>query len=113
MADIPEMSSRGSFVVNGNERVVVMQVVRAEGVLFVETKVPGVPQPLKTVKLMPLRGKWFDFEINKHGVMMIKLLDKRPKILLTTLLRAFGYSSDNELKKVISRLRYRSNQLLG
>jgi len=102
VADIPEMSSRGSFVVNGNERVVVMQVVRAEGVLFVENKVPGVSVPLKAVKLMPLRGKWFDFEINKHGIMMIKLLDKRPKVLLTTLLRAFGYSSDNELKRLLA-----------
>jgi DNA-directed RNA polymerase subunit beta len=101
VADIPVMSRRGSFVVNGNERVVVMQVVRAEGVLFVENKVPGVSTPLKAVKLMPLRGKWFDFEINKHGVMMIKLLDKRPKILLTTLLRAFGYSSDNEIHKLL------------
>ena len=101
VADIPSMSSRGSFVVNGNERVVVMQVVRAEGVLFVENKVPGVAMPLKAVKLMPFRGKWFDFEINKHGVMMIKLLDKRPKILLTTLLRAFGYSSDNEIHKLL------------
>jgi DNA-directed RNA polymerase subunit beta len=101
VADIPMMSKRASFVVNGNERVVVMQIVRAEGVLYLENKVPGSHIPLFMVKLMPLRGKWFDFEVNKNGIMMTKLLDKRPKILLTTLLRALGYSSDNEIHKLL------------
>ena len=101
VADIPVMNSRGSFVVNGNERVVVMQIVRAEGMLFVENKVPNSQIPLFAVKLMPLRGKWFDFEVNKHGVMLIKLLDKRPKILLTTLVRALGYSSNEDIKNIL------------
>ncbi len=101
VADVPMMSPRASFVVNGNERVVVMQVVRAEGVLYVEGKAPGSHLPVFTVKLMPLRGKWFDFEVNKNGVMMTKLLDKRPKIMLTTLLRALGYSSDSDIRKLL------------
>jgi DNA-directed RNA polymerase subunit beta len=100
VSDIPLMNNRGSFVVNGNERVVVMQVVRAEGVLFIEGKAAG-QAPNFAVKLMPLRGKWFDFEMNKNGVMMIKLLDKRPKILLTTLLRALGYSTNEAIHKLL------------
>ena len=99
VADVPMMSTRASFIINGNERVVVMQVVRAEGVLFVEGKIPGSHMPTYVVKLMPIRGKWFDFEVNKNGIMMVKLLDKRPKILLTTLLRAIGWSSNEELHK--------------
>lgn len=100
VVDMPIMSERGTFVVSGNERVVVMQIARAEGILFHETKSTG-SRSLYAVKLMPLRGRWFDFEVNRHGVMSVKLLDKRPKILLTTLLRALGYSSDNEIKKML------------
>ena len=48
-----------------------------------------------------LRGRWFDFEVNKYGVMSIKLLDKRPRVLLTTLLRALGYSTDKDLKNAM------------
>jgi DNA-directed RNA polymerase subunit beta len=101
VADVPMMSKRASFVVNGNERVVVMQVVRAEGILFVEGKIPGSHTPTYVVKLMPIRGKWFDFEVNKNGIMMVKLLDKRPKILLTTLLRAIGWSTNEAIHKAL------------
>lgn len=99
IADIPIMSERGTFVVSGNERVVVMQIARAEGILFFELKQKTKDnKPLFGVKLMPTRGRWFDFEVNRHGVMSIKLLDKRPKILLTTLLRALGYSTEDQKK---------------
>ncbi|MCA9383201.1 DNA-directed RNA polymerase subunit beta, partial [Candidatus Dojkabacteria bacterium] len=101
VADIPVMSNRGTFVVNGNERVVVMQIIRAEGILFIETKTSTPQKPQFAVKLMPLRGRWFDFEVNKYGVMSVKLLDKRPRILLTTLLRALGYSSNEDIKKAL------------
>lgn len=102
VADIPVMSERGTFVVKGNERVVVMQIMRAEGVLFFEQKTSSSKTPLFAVKLMPLRGRWFDFEVNKYGVMSIKLLDKRPRVLLTTLLRALGYSTDKDLKHAMN-----------
>lgn len=101
VADIPLMSNRGTFVVNGNERVVVMQIIRAEGILFFKSKSPSSQMPLYAVKLMPLRGRWFDFEVNKYGVMSVKLLDKRPRVLLTTLLRALGYSSNEDIRKAI------------
>lgn len=101
IADVPMMTDRGTFMISGNERVVVMQIVRAEGILFVENKTATATKPLFAVKLMPLRGRWFDFEVNKHGVMSVKLLDKRPRVLLTTLLRALGYSSNESIKKAM------------
>ena len=104
VADVPMMSERGTFVVKGNERVVVMQIMRAEGLLFFELKNSTSKNPLFAVKLMPLRGRWFDFEVNKYGVMSIKLLDKRPRVLLTTLLRALGYSSDRDIKNAMGEI---------
>ncbi len=102
VADIPVMSPRATFVVSGNERVVVMQIVRSEGLLFSEGKaISKSGKPLYSVKLMPERGRWFDFEVNKTGQMSVKLLDKKPKILLTTILRALGYSSNNEITSVL------------
>lgn len=99
LCDMPIMSDRASFMINGNERVVVFQILRSEGLLFSETKTSTPSKPLYSVKLMPSRGKWYEFEVNKYGVMSIKLLEKRPRILLTTLLRALGYSNDAEIKK--------------
>lgn len=104
VCDLPMMSKRATFVVNGNERVVVMQIVRAEGLLYFESKNPTAGKPLYAVKLMPLRGRWFDFEINKHGVMSVKLLDKKPRILLTTLLRALGFSRDEDIMKLLGNV---------
>ncbi len=104
IADVPVMGDRGTFVISGNERVVVMQITRAEGILFYEQKAKGKSLvPLYGVKLMPTRGRWFDFEVNKHGIMSVKLLDKRPKILLTTLLRALGYSSNAQIYSALGK----------
>jgi len=104
MCEMPIMSDRGSFMVNGNERVVVFQILRSEGLLFSESKASAPKKKLYSVKLMPHRGNWYEFELNKYGVMSIKLLQKRPRILLTTLLRALGYSSDAEIKKAMGNI---------
>jgi len=101
LCDMPLMSDRASFMINGNERVVVFQILRSEGLLFSESKASSSKKKLFSVKLMPHRGNWYEFEVNKYGVMSIKLLQKRPRILLTTLLRAFGYSSDADIKRVL------------
>lgn len=101
MADFPLMGNRGTFMVNGNERVVVLQILRSEGLLLTEAKASRPNKRLYAVKLMPLRGKWFDFEVNKYGVLSVKLLDKHPKILLTTLLRALGYSSNDDIRRLL------------
>jgi DNA-directed RNA polymerase subunit beta len=100
VADVPLMGDRCSFMISGNERVVVLQIIRSEGLLFVEAKASKPNKRLYSVKLMPERGRWFEFEVNKYGVMSVKLLDKHPRILLTTLLRALGYSSTEEIQRL-------------
>jgi len=99
VADLPLMTKRGSFIVNGNERVVVMQLVRAEGILFVKSK---KIEDNFIVKLIPQRGKWLDFEISKKGVMSVQLVNKRPKILLTTLLKALNFGGNDSIKALLS-----------
>lgn len=94
LADLPLLTERATFIVNGNERVVVQQIARSEGVLFVEMISPTTRQVTYGVKLIPLRGKWYTFEVSKTGVMSVKLMEGRPRILLTTILKAFGYDSD-------------------
>ncbi len=101
LCDMPMMSERASFMINGNERVVVFQILRSEGLLFTESKTSTPAKRLYLAKIMPVRGKWYDFEVNKYGVMSTKLIEKRPRILLTTLLRAIGYSTDAEIKKAL------------
>ncbi len=102
ICDVPLMSDRASFMYNGNERVVMLQILRSEGLLLGESKASTQKNRLYSVKLMPQRGNWYEFELNKYGVMSIKLLQKRPRILLTTLLRAIGYSTDDEIRKALS-----------
>jgi len=101
LCDMPLMSERASFMYNGNERVVVFQILRSEGLLFGESKSSTQKKPLYSVRLMPHRGNWYEFEMNKYGVMSIKLLQKRPRIFLTTLLRALGFSSNSDIKRVL------------
>ncbi|QQR93252.1 DNA-directed RNA polymerase subunit beta [bacterium] len=97
LMDLPVMSERGTFAVSGNERSIVQQIVRSEGVLFIETKNDG-QKSLYGVKVIPQHGKWYTFETNKQGVMTVKLLEGRPRIHLTTILRALGYSTDDMQK---------------
>ena len=101
VADLPYMSDKGSFIINGHERVVIHQIVRAEGVLFTEgTK--KLNQSLYYSKLITSLGPWLTFEVNNHNVISLKFAPKKPKILITTLLRAFGYSSNSEILSLFS-----------
>lgn len=101
VADVPLMTEDGFFIINGVRRVVTHQIVRAEGVLFdIGTKLPG--RTLYTAKLMPARGQWYEFEINRHNVISIRLVQKRPKVLLTELLRVVGFESDDEIRQLFA-----------
>ena len=104
IADLPYMTDQGSFIINGHERVVIHQIVRAEGVLFTEgAKKPGQP-PTYYAKLITSLGPWLTFEVNAHNVISLKFAPKKPKILVTTLLRAFGYSSNTEILSLFSNV---------
>lgn len=100
--DIPLMTNYGTFVVNGNERIVVHQIIRAEGVIYLESSNLASNRKLYMCKIMPMRGSWFTIDLNKNGVMTIRLGPKRPKINVATFLRAIGYSSNAEILNLFS-----------
>jgi DNA-directed RNA polymerase subunit beta len=99
VADVPLMTERGSFVFNGITKVVIHQIVRSEGVLFEENKKSAPMKKLYNARLMPMRGPWFEFEVNKREIINVRLINKRPKILITTLFRALGFSSDDDIRE--------------
>ncbi|MEA1958835.1 MAG: DNA-directed RNA polymerase subunit beta [Chloroflexota bacterium] len=96
MGDFPLMTSKGTFVINGAERVVVSQLIRSPGVYFTLEQDVATGRQLCFGKLIPERGAWLEFETSSKDVISVKVDGKR-KIPLTTMLRAVGYSSDEEL----------------
>ncbi|HZS93582.1 MAG TPA: DNA-directed RNA polymerase subunit beta, partial [Chloroflexota bacterium] len=100
MGDFPLMTDQGTFVINGAERVVVSQLVRSPGVYFGPEEDPTSGRDLWGAKLIPNRGAWLEFETSKADVMTVKV-DRKRKIPVTTLLRAVGYGSDEELHELL------------
>ena len=96
LGDYPWMTDRGTFIVNGTERVVVSQLIRSAGVFFTAEK-GTAGKNLYTAKLIPGRGAWLEFETAASGAIYVKI-DRRRKIAVTTLLRALGYSKVSEMK---------------
>lgn len=93
LGGIPLMTEMGTFIVNGIERVIVNQIIRSTGMFFtIDGKNPG----LFAMKIIPHRGSWFEFEIEKRGVMNVKI-DKKRKIPITVLLRAWWYETDADI----------------
>ncbi|HMS31336.1 MAG TPA: DNA-directed RNA polymerase subunit beta [Candidatus Saccharibacteria bacterium] len=97
LGDYPWMTSRGTFVINGSERVVVSQLIRSPGIFFTAEKSGG--RNLYGAKLIPGRGAWLEFETAANGAIYVKI-DRRRKIAVTTLLRALGYAQTNQLKDI-------------
>jgi DNA-directed RNA polymerase subunit beta len=87
LGDFPWMTSRGTFVINGAERVVVSQLIRSAGVFF--TSEPHGANNLYGAKIIPGRGAWLEFETAANGALFVKI-DRKRKIAVTTLLRALG-----------------------
>ena len=96
VGNIPMMTSAGTFIINGAERVVVSQLVRSPGVYFSEDRDPGSGRPLAAAKLIPYRGAWMEFETSNRDVIYVKV-DRKRKTPVTTLLRALGYETDEEI----------------
>ena len=96
MGDIPLMTTTGTFIINGAERVVVSQLVRSPGAYFTTESDPISGRELCSAKLIPYRGAWMEFETSTKDVLSVKV-DRKRKIPVTTLLRALGYSSDEDL----------------
>ena len=91
MGDIPLMTDRGTFVINGAERVVVSQIHRSPGVIFQREK--GV----LSSRIIPYRGSWLEFEIDQKKELIYAKIDRKKKILGTIFLRALGYSTREEI----------------
>ncbi|MBI2860299.1 MAG: DNA-directed RNA polymerase subunit beta [Chloroflexi bacterium] len=94
--DIPLMTANGTFITSGAERVVVSQLLRSPGVYLTAEEDPATGAPLCYAKLIPTRGAWLEFESSNKQVVSAKIDGKR-KIPVTTLLRAIGYSHDEDL----------------
>ncbi len=93
MGGIPLMTERGTFIVNGVERVIVNQIIRSTGLFFTpDQKIPGY----FAMKMIPQRGSWLEIEIDRKGSINVKI-DKKRKIPVTTLLRAYGYETDSDI----------------
>lgn len=100
MGDVPSMTPRGTFIVNGDERVIVHQIIRAEGVIFLPNDLYYNNRPLHLAKIIPSRGSWFTIDTSKSGIMTLRLGPKRPRINICTFLRAMGFSSDDEIRNL-------------
>src|SRR5437868_4355203 len=96
MGDYPWMTDLGTFVINGAERVVVSQLVRSPGVYYSELEDPGSGRMLFSAKVIPNRGAWLEFETNNKDQLWVKV-DRKRKIAATTLLRAVGYETNEEI----------------
>lgn len=94
LGDFPLMTPRGTFIINGIERVVVSQIVRSYGVLFVSEETAG--RKLFGAKIIPTRGAWLEFETNSRDVISVKV-DRKRKIPVTTFLRALGMTDPNAI----------------
>ncbi|MBL8159428.1 DNA-directed RNA polymerase subunit beta [Candidatus Saccharibacteria bacterium] len=97
LGDYPWMTDRGTFVINGAERVVVNQLIRSAGVFF--TADNNGSRNLYGAKLIPGRGAWLEFETASAGALYVKI-DRRRKIPVTTFLRALGYASNSAIKEL-------------
>ncbi|MGN6031525.1 MAG: DNA-directed RNA polymerase subunit beta [Thermomicrobiales bacterium] len=96
LGDFPMMTSDGTFIINGAERVVVSQLVRSPGVYFERQRDPATGKFLSTAKLIPNRGAWLEFETSNRDVISVKV-DRKRKMPVTILLRAIGLESDEDL----------------
>lgn len=101
LGEFPLMTPRGTFIVNGVERVVIAQLVRSAGIYFTATRVRG--RSLFGAKLIPNRGAWLEFETDLDGVIGVKI-DRHRKVPVSSLLRVFGLESDDEMKKAFSSI---------
>ena len=96
IGDIPMMTSTGTFISNGAERVVVSQLVRSPGVYFTTDTDANTGRPLAAAKLIPYRGAWMEFETSNRDVISVKV-DRKRKTPVSTLLRCLGYETNEEI----------------
>ena len=97
LGDFPLMTERGTFIINGVERAVVSQLIRSAGVLF--TSLYNKGRRYYGAKVIPNRGAWLELETDTNGVIWVKI-DRKRKVAATSLLRAFGYGEDEQIRSL-------------
>ncbi|MFT4298608.1 MAG: DNA-directed RNA polymerase subunit beta [Aeromicrobium sp.] len=98
MGEFPLMTDKGTFIINGTERVVVSQLVRSPGVYFERTPDKTSDKDIYTARVIPSRGAWLEFEIDKRDAVGVRL-DRKRKQSVTILLKALGWSEDRILEE--------------
>ena len=109
MGDMPVMTDSGTFVINGAERVIVSQLVRSPSVYF-NREIDKNGRELITSQIIPTRGTWLEFETDARDVLYVRI-DRTRKVTLTTLLRAFGLSSDEDIFNIFGEDDYLKNTI--
>jgi DNA-directed RNA polymerase subunit beta len=98
LGEIPLMTDKGTFIINGTERVIVSQLHRSPGVFFSAEKVRGVSgNVVYSARIIPYRGSWLDFEFDSKGMLFARI-DRRRKLPVTVLLQALGYTNEQVLR---------------
>ena len=106
LGELPLITKRGTFIINGVERAVVSQLIRSPGVYFsVEVKKQGT---FFGAEIIPSRGAWIEFETHTDGVLYVKI-DRRRKIPATALIRAMGAKTTDDIKKAFKGLDAKGN----
>jgi len=95
LGNIPAMTPRGTFIINGAERIIVSQLHRSPGVFFDDAMHPNGTR-IYTARIIPFRGSWIEFTTDIHDI-MYAYIDRKKKFPVTTLLRVIGFSSDEEI----------------
>ncbi|MFC3963143.1 DNA-directed RNA polymerase subunit beta [Nocardia jiangsuensis] len=93
MGDFPMMTDKGTFVINGTERVVVSQLVRSPGVYFDHSVDKGTEKDLHSVRVIPSRGAWLEFDVDKRDTVGVRI-DRKRRQPVTVLLKALGWSTE-------------------
>ena len=95
MADFPLMTDHGTFIINGIERLIVPQIIRSYGVFFTSQELKG--KNYFGAKIIPARGAWIEIETDPDGAVYVRI-DRKRKFPITSLLRAFGATTDTDIK---------------
>lgn len=98
MGDFPMMTGKGTFIINGTERVVVSQLVRSPGVYFDETIDKSTDKTLHSVKVIPSRGAWLEFDVDKRDTVGVRI-DRKRRQPVTVLLKALGWTSEQIVER--------------
>ncbi|MCX6703634.1 MAG: DNA-directed RNA polymerase subunit beta [Candidatus Zambryskibacteria bacterium] len=109
MADFPLMTSHGTFIISGIERVIVPQLARSYGVFFTANEVRG--RRLFGAKVIPGRGAWVEIESDADGVMYVRI-DRKRKFPIATLLRVLGAPTDKEINKLFEGDEFAKNSII-